>query len=190
MNVTVGTFNLNNLFSRFNFQADVSTAATSTVESTTKFAFSDPGGFKLREYKGRLVKEKPAEERKLIADRIKRMNLDVLPRRTQRSSKPMCLSKTSRLHPNCLCGFGRRQRQPRRRRGLVCLSHCASISGGQIGVSRARARECQTSACPCTDTASFRQCHGIDHPIDIRLEYLCVHTRHVVRQDRALRLPR
>jgi len=97
MNVTVGTFNLNNLFSRFNFQADVSTAATSTVESTTKFAFSDPGGFKLREYKGRLVKEKPAEERKLIADRIKRMNLDVLPRRTQRSSKPMCLSKTSRL---------------------------------------------------------------------------------------------
>src|SRR5436190_2724762 len=22
-----------------------------------------------------------------------------------RSSKPMCLSKTSRLHPNCLCGF-------------------------------------------------------------------------------------
>ena len=78
MNVTVGTFNLNNLFSRFNFQADVSTAATSTVESTTKFAFSDPSGFKLREYKGRLVKEKPAEERKLIADRIKRMNLDVL----------------------------------------------------------------------------------------------------------------
>jgi endonuclease/exonuclease/phosphatase family metal-dependent hydrolase len=32
----------------------------------------------LRKYKGRLVKEKPAAERKLIADRIKRMDLDVL----------------------------------------------------------------------------------------------------------------
>jgi hypothetical protein len=40
--------------------------------------------------------------------------------------------------PQCLCGFGRRQRKPRRTRGLVCLSHCTSISGGQVGVSRAR----------------------------------------------------
>ena len=78
MEVTVGTFNLNNLFSRFNFEADVSTAAASTVETTTTFTFSDPSGFKLREYKGQLIKEKPAAERKLIADRIKRMRLDVL----------------------------------------------------------------------------------------------------------------
>jgi hypothetical protein len=74
----VGTFNLNNLFSRFNFEADISTAETSTVETKTTFTFADPAGFKLRKYKGRLVKEKPAAERKLIADRIKRMDLDVL----------------------------------------------------------------------------------------------------------------
>jgi endonuclease/exonuclease/phosphatase family metal-dependent hydrolase len=78
MQLTVGTFNLNNLFSRFNFEADTSTASTSTVETTTSFTFSDPSGFKLRTYKGRLVKEKPAAERKLIADRIKRIDLDVL----------------------------------------------------------------------------------------------------------------
>jgi exonuclease III len=74
----VGTFNLNNLFSRFNFQADVATAATSTVETKTTFTFDDPAGFKLRKYKGRLVREKPAVERNLIAERIKRMDLDVL----------------------------------------------------------------------------------------------------------------
>jgi endonuclease/exonuclease/phosphatase family metal-dependent hydrolase len=78
MKVTVGTFNLNNLFSRFDFEADVSTASTSTVETTTSFTFSDPSGFKLRTYKGRLVKEKPEAERKLLADRITRMDLDVL----------------------------------------------------------------------------------------------------------------
>jgi predicted extracellular nuclease len=78
MLLTVGTFNLNNLFSRFNFEADVSTAATSTVETKTTFTFDDPAGFKLRTYKGRLVKEKPEAERKVIATRIKRMDLDVL----------------------------------------------------------------------------------------------------------------
>ena len=53
MLLTVGTFNLNNLFSRFNFEADASTAATSTVETRTTFTFDDPAGFKLRTYKGR-----------------------------------------------------------------------------------------------------------------------------------------
>jgi endonuclease/exonuclease/phosphatase family metal-dependent hydrolase len=78
--VTVGTFNLNNLFSRFDFTADVSTAdpADVKVEQRTVFSFDDPNGFKLRTYEGRLVKGKPAAERKLIADRIKRMDLDVL----------------------------------------------------------------------------------------------------------------
>src|SRR3954471_7335278 len=80
MKVSVGTFNLNNLFSRFDFSADVSTANASDVkvEQRTAFSFDDPNGFKLRTYEGRLVKGKPAAERKLIADRIKRMDLDVL----------------------------------------------------------------------------------------------------------------
>jgi endonuclease/exonuclease/phosphatase family metal-dependent hydrolase len=73
--VAVGTFNLNNLFSRFNFEADVSTAK---IEQQTSFTFDDPSGFKLRKYMGRLVTGKPEAERKLIAARIKRMDLDVL----------------------------------------------------------------------------------------------------------------
>jgi hypothetical protein len=48
--VAVGTFNLNNLFSRFDFRADVSTASASSVkvEGRTSFSFDDPSGFKLR----------------------------------------------------------------------------------------------------------------------------------------------
>jgi endonuclease/exonuclease/phosphatase family metal-dependent hydrolase len=78
--IAVGTFNLNNLFSRFDFKADVSTAAPSNVkvEERTTFTFDNPVGFKLRTYLGKLVVGKPAAERKLIADRIKRMDLDVL----------------------------------------------------------------------------------------------------------------
>ena len=80
MQVAVGTFNLNNLFSRFDFEADLSTAAASDVkvEEQTSFSFDDPGGFKLRTYLGKLVKGKPDAERKLIATRIKHMDLDVL----------------------------------------------------------------------------------------------------------------
>jgi endonuclease/exonuclease/phosphatase family metal-dependent hydrolase len=78
MQVSVGTFNLNNLFSRFNFEADVLTATETTVETATSFTFDDPAGFKLRKYRGRLIKEKPEAERKQIAERIKRMDLDVL----------------------------------------------------------------------------------------------------------------
>jgi endonuclease/exonuclease/phosphatase family metal-dependent hydrolase len=78
--VAVGTFNLNNLFSRFDFRADVSTASASTVkvEERRSFSFDDPSGFKLRTYLGKLVKGKLAAERGLIAERIKRMDLDVL----------------------------------------------------------------------------------------------------------------
>src|SRR4051812_9753593 len=80
MKVSVGTFNLNNLFSRFDFSADVSTANASDVkvEQRTAFSFEDPSGFKLRTYQGRLVKGKSDAERELIAARIKRMDLDVL----------------------------------------------------------------------------------------------------------------
>jgi endonuclease/exonuclease/phosphatase family metal-dependent hydrolase len=80
MQVSVGTFNLNNLFSRFDFSADVSTADASDVkvEQRTAFSFNDPSGFKLRTYEGRLVKGKSDADRKLLATRIKRMDLDVL----------------------------------------------------------------------------------------------------------------
>jgi endonuclease/exonuclease/phosphatase family metal-dependent hydrolase len=77
--VAVGTFNLNNLFSRFDFSADLSMALASVkVGEQTTFSFSDPSGFKRRTYLGKLVKGKPAAERTLLANRIKRINLDVL----------------------------------------------------------------------------------------------------------------
>jgi hypothetical protein len=86
--VAVGTFNLNNLFSRFDFRADVSTASASTVkvEERTSFSFDDPSGFKLRTYLGKLVRGKLATERALIAGRIKRMDLDASPCRRSRTS--------------------------------------------------------------------------------------------------------
>jgi endonuclease/exonuclease/phosphatase family metal-dependent hydrolase len=74
----VGTFNLNNLFSRFDFEADVGTATTSTVTTKTSFTFADPSGFRERTYQGRLVKGKPDAQRKLLASRIREMDLDVL----------------------------------------------------------------------------------------------------------------
>ena len=60
MPVTVGTFNLNNLFSRFDFSADVATANASNVkvDERTEFSFDNPVGFKLRTYKCRLIKGK------------------------------------------------------------------------------------------------------------------------------------
>jgi hypothetical protein len=63
--VALGTFNLNNLFSRFDFRADVSTASASSVkvEERTSFSFTEPSGFKLRTYLGKLVKGKLAAER-------------------------------------------------------------------------------------------------------------------------------
>jgi len=45
MTLKIGTFNLNNLFSRFDFEADVATATTSTVMTRTSFTFADPSGF-------------------------------------------------------------------------------------------------------------------------------------------------
>ena len=78
MRVKVGTFNLNNLFSRFNFSAEVSDEDDVEVESRTTFSFDDPDEFKLRSYQGRLVKGKPKAARGRIAKRIAEMDLDVL----------------------------------------------------------------------------------------------------------------
>src|SRR5437763_815117 len=76
--IKLGTFNLNNLFSRFDFSADIATAKKSTVATKTVFSFDDPTGYKLRTYQGKLVNPKPDAERQLLAKRIKEMNLDVL----------------------------------------------------------------------------------------------------------------
>ncbi|MET8678917.1 endonuclease/exonuclease/phosphatase family protein [Streptomyces sp. NPDC004647] len=80
MDVTVGTFNLNNLFSRFNFRAEVSSVqpAENGEGLTGSYVFDDPEQVRLRTYKGKLVKGKDPEDQKSIAERILRMDLDVL----------------------------------------------------------------------------------------------------------------
>jgi hypothetical protein len=76
--VSVGTFNLNNLFSRYNFQGEIQAIAAgdSTVEA--RYEFTDPTSYRLRTFMGRLVKGKDPEDTVRIASRIISMDLDVL----------------------------------------------------------------------------------------------------------------
>jgi endonuclease/exonuclease/phosphatase family metal-dependent hydrolase len=80
MEVTVGTFNLNNLFSRYNFRGEIEAIkyGDSEINSLIEYNFSDPEKYKIRKYMGRLVKGKPEDEREKIAERIKTMDVDVL----------------------------------------------------------------------------------------------------------------
>jgi endonuclease/exonuclease/phosphatase family metal-dependent hydrolase len=80
VNVTIGTFNLNNLFSRYNFKGEIDAiqAADTTVESDLQYAFGPSDTFKIRSYQGTLVQAKDPKRTALIAQRIKTMDLDVL----------------------------------------------------------------------------------------------------------------
>jgi endonuclease/exonuclease/phosphatase family metal-dependent hydrolase len=84
VSVTVGTFNLNNLFSRFNFKAEVAakqegtTTATTTATITTSIDITDPTGGVYRTYKGKLVVGKDKKDTQTVADRILAANVDVL----------------------------------------------------------------------------------------------------------------
>ncbi len=74
MDVTVGTFNLNNLFTRWNFQAAV--PKTAKLEETLEFR--DGADVRFRKFKGRIVSAKDADDTETIAARIKSMDVDVL----------------------------------------------------------------------------------------------------------------
>jgi hypothetical protein len=80
MNLSVDTFNLNNLFSRWNFKVEIDAIKKNEtgVSDKIKYEFDDDTTYRLRTYKGRLVKKKDDDDRQKIADRIKSMNLDVL----------------------------------------------------------------------------------------------------------------
>lgn len=80
MEITVGTFNLNNLFSRYNFEAEVEIVSKGGIEvdAEVRFTFVEPVGYQFRTYLGKLVKPKTPSERKIIADRVKAINVDVL----------------------------------------------------------------------------------------------------------------
>lgn len=77
MSITVGTFNLNNLFSRFNFRAEIGhVPGDDTGGITLTF---DQDAFRVRTNMGRLVRAKDAGDTEEVARRIREvMNVDVL----------------------------------------------------------------------------------------------------------------
>jgi len=80
MEITVGTFNLNNLFSRYNFRGEIREirAGNTEVDSSVEYRFTDAETYRIRTYMGRLVRGKPPRQRTTIANRIRNMNIDVL----------------------------------------------------------------------------------------------------------------
>lgn len=78
MQVSVGTFNLNNLFSRYNFAGEIEAFAEGDSTIETEYDFTDPTAYRLRTFMGRLVKGKDATDTRRVADRILSMDLDVL----------------------------------------------------------------------------------------------------------------
>lgn len=80
MKITVGTFNLNNLFSRYNFRSEIKAikSGDTAVDATLEYAFGPQDTYKIRQYKGRLIKGKDAKKIRKVVDRINEMDLDVL----------------------------------------------------------------------------------------------------------------
>jgi endonuclease/exonuclease/phosphatase family metal-dependent hydrolase len=81
MFITVGTFNLNNLFSRFNFQGVIDALQETEGAAgslTIRYEFTDPDSFKIRTFLGKLVNPKDPIETERIAHRINTYDLDVL----------------------------------------------------------------------------------------------------------------
>lgn len=80
MEITVGTFNLNNLFSRYNFRGEINEirAGNTEVDTNIEYIFTDAETYRIRSYMGRLVRGKPPRDRTTVANRIINMDLDVL----------------------------------------------------------------------------------------------------------------
>jgi endonuclease/exonuclease/phosphatase family metal-dependent hydrolase len=80
MTVQVGTFNINNLFSRFNFNATINEIKSNEEAggTTVTYEFTDPSSYKVRTYQGKLIQGKKPKDTQTIAERISAMNVDVL----------------------------------------------------------------------------------------------------------------
>jgi endonuclease/exonuclease/phosphatase family metal-dependent hydrolase len=80
MEIKVGTFNLNNLFSRYNFKGEINAIHDNEtdVEDSIQYKFGPNDFYKIRTYEGRLVKPKADKDIKKIVDRIKSIEIDIL----------------------------------------------------------------------------------------------------------------
>lgn len=80
MKLTIGTFNLNNLFSRFNFEfrTEVPGLKEGSVEFTKVKKLITGLDAQSVEYEGKALKRKDPAARAAIIERIREMNLDVL----------------------------------------------------------------------------------------------------------------
>lgn len=80
MNITIGTFNLNNLFSRYNFKGEIRAIrdADTSLDSELRYEFGPNGTYKIRTYRGRLVMAKDSTDTDRVAERIQSMDVDVL----------------------------------------------------------------------------------------------------------------
>jgi len=58
MRITIGTFNLNNLFSRYNFSGEIKAIKSNDTEidSKVEYVFEEEENYRIRTYKGKLVK--------------------------------------------------------------------------------------------------------------------------------------
>jgi len=84
--VSVGTFNLNNLFSPYNFQGEIQAIAAGDNTVEAQYEFTDPTSYRLRTFMGRLVKGKDPQDTVRIATRIASIDLDVLRFKRSRTS--------------------------------------------------------------------------------------------------------
>ncbi len=75
MRIKVGTFNLNNLFSRYNFHASIAAIKKGT---TIEYTFGNSDVFKIKNFRGQLIKPKKEAETIEIAQRIKTLDIDIL----------------------------------------------------------------------------------------------------------------
>lgn len=96
MEVKVGTFNLNNLFSRFNFEAHIADVPESERDVTVSYEFTEEGSYRFRSFRGRLIQAMPEAQRQTLAGRIATMDLDVLC--VQEAEDIEALSDFNRLH--------------------------------------------------------------------------------------------